>query len=252
MVRLMKILLLDIETSPNIAHVWGLWNNNVSINQLMESSNVLCWSAKWYGSKEVEYDSVQESGRKIMIRRMHHHLDQADVVIHYNGKRFDIPTLNKEFLLEKLGPPSPYKQIDILETVKRKFRFPSNKLDYVAQRLGLGSKAKHEGHTLWVKCMAGDAKAWKTMKKYNIQDTKLLEKVYDVVLPWIDHHPNRALYSETQSTHACPNCGSKNLTKRGQATTPAGTWQRYVCGGCGKWSRGEKIRSVKNTLKQIV
>jgi len=34
----MQILLLDIETAPNTAHVWGLWNQNVSLNQLMESS----------------------------------------------------------------------------------------------------------------------------------------------------------------------------------------------------------------------
>ena len=27
----MKILFLDLETSPNLAHVWGLWQQNVAI-----------------------------------------------------------------------------------------------------------------------------------------------------------------------------------------------------------------------------
>ena len=104
---------------------------------------------------------------------------------------------------------------------------------------------------MWVKCMAGDMKAWATMKKYNIQDVKLLGKVYYRVLPWIDNHPNPALYSETAPAHACPNCGSQNLLKRGFSTTPAGRWQRYCCGDCGKWSRGEKLQAVKGTLRQI-
>lgn len=52
----MKILMLDIEVSPNTAHVWGLWQQNVSINQLMESSYTLCWAAKWHGTKEVMFE----------------------------------------------------------------------------------------------------------------------------------------------------------------------------------------------------
>lgn len=244
----MKILLLDIETSPNTAHVWGLWQNNVSLNQLMESSHVMCWAAKWLGSKKVEFESVY-SNKETMLSKIHMLLEEADVVVHYNGKRFDIPTLNKEFILNGHPPPSPYRQIDVLEVVKSKFRFPSNKLDYVSQALGVGSKHKHEGHTLWVKCMAGDASAWKTMKTYNVQDIKILEAVYNKVLPWITNHPNRALYS-THPEHSCPNCGSENLYKRGFSYTASGTWQRYQCQNCGAWSKGKKVLSLKNLLKR--
>lgn len=245
----MKILLLDTETSPNTAHVWGLWNNNVSLNQLLESSYVMCWAAKWYGDKKVKFRSIFHDDRDLMLREIHAMLDEADVVIHYNGKRFDIPTLNKEFLLAGLPPPSPSKHIDILEVVKSKFRFPSNKLDYVAERLGYGNKHKHEGHTLWIKCMNMDPVAWKTMKTYNIQDVHLLEKVYDRVLPWIPSHPNRALYDAGHPTHSCPNCGSESVNKRGFSTTPAGKWQRYQCTDCGAWSKGERVKGFKGILK---
>ena len=173
----MKILLLDIESSPNTAHVWGLWQQNVSINQLMESSYVLCYAAKWLNSDEMMFDSVQQSKPKAMLKGIHGLLDEADAVVHYNGTKFDIPTLNKEFLLHSFNPPSPYKQIDLLRVVRSNFRFPSNKLDYVAQRLNLGKKHEHEGHELWVKCMNGDKDAWKRMEKYNIQDVVLLELV---------------------------------------------------------------------------
>jgi DNA polymerase elongation subunit (family B) len=164
----MKILLLDIESSPNTAHVWGLWQQNVSINQLMESSYVLCYAAKWLGDEKIMFDSVHQSKPKAMLKGIHGLLNDADAVVHYNGTKFDIPTLNKEFLLHSFNPPSPYKQIDLLRVVRSNFRFPSNKLDYVAQRLNLGKKHEHEGHELWVKCMNGDKDAWKRMEKYNI------------------------------------------------------------------------------------
>ena len=86
---------------------------------------------------------------KTMPKGIHGLLNDADAVVHYNGTKFDIPTLNKEFLLHSFNPPSPYKQIDLLRVVRSNFRFPSNKLDYVAQRLNLGKKHEHEGHELW-------------------------------------------------------------------------------------------------------
>ena len=202
----MKILLLDIESSPNVALVWGLWQQNVGINQLMESSYVLCWAAKWLGEKEIFFDSTHKSKPAKMLKGIHELLDRADAVVHYNGTKFDIPTLNKEFLLHRLNPPSPYKQIDLLRTVRSSFRFPSNKLDYVAQRLGLGQKHAHEGHDLWVKCMNKDKEAWKRMEEYNIQDVLVLEDVYNRLLPWIKNHPNAGIVHGL--SHVCPSCSS--------------------------------------------
>jgi len=169
---------------------------------------------------------------------MHSLLDDADVVIHYNGKKFDIPTLNKEFLLYGYAPPAPYKQIDLLRVVRSNFKFPSNKLDYVAQRLNLGKKVKHEGHELWIKCMNKDPLAWKKMERYNKQDVVLLEKVYDALLPWIKSHPNHNLYDDVE--HACPSCGSSKLHRRGVNRTIGGVYQRYQCIDCGSWSQGTK------------
>ena len=67
----MKVLFLDIETSPNVAHVWGIWQQNVSLNQLMESSYTMCWAAKWQGESKVHFDSVYNSSPKAMAKRVH-------------------------------------------------------------------------------------------------------------------------------------------------------------------------------------
>jgi DNA polymerase elongation subunit (family B)/rRNA maturation protein Nop10 len=232
----MKILLLDIETAPHVGYVWGLWQQNIGLNQLLESGYVLCWSAKWFGSEELFFDSVHRSKPKAMLKRIHALLDEADAVIHYNGTKFDIPTLNKEFLLNRMTPPASYRQIDLYQTAKTRFRFASNKLDYIAAQLGVGKKHKHEGFELWVKCMNGDEKAWETMEAYNKQDVGLLEGVYEIFKPWIRNHPNVALYNAFDEP-SCPVCGGDNVVKRGYSYTAVGKYQRYRCSDCGHWSR---------------
>ena len=234
----MKRLLLDIETAPNIVHVWGLWQQNVGLNQILASGYVMCWAAKWYQDDKVYFDSVHRSKPREMLERIHAMVDDADVVIHYNGKSFDMPTLNKEFISHKMLPPSPYKQIDLCEIAKREFRFPSNRLEYIAKALGLGEKVKHEGHELWVKCMNNDPEAWARMREYNVGDVTLLEQVYDRILPWIKSHPSHGLYSE--NGHVCPSCGGSNVQRRGYARTQASKFTRYQCNDCGSWSRGAK------------
>ena len=244
----MKILLLDIETSPNTAYVWGLWKQNISLSALQESSTVLCWAAKWLGEKEVMFDSVYQSKPDKMAKRIHALISEADAVVHYNGTKFDIPTLNKEFLLHGMEPPAPYKQIDLLRTMRSQFRFPSNKLDYVADKLGFGNK--HEtSFQLWIDCMNNDPKAWKQMERYNKHDVILLEKVYKRVLPWIKSHPNHNLHSGEQ--HVCPNCGGTKIQRRGTARTISGSYQRYQCQDCGTWSRSTKTDVTHATIRQV-
>lgn len=234
----MKVLLLDLETAPNQVHTWGLYNQNVGINQIVQTGYTLCWAAKWFKEDLVYFDSIHQSRSVDMVNRIHKMLDEADVVVHYNGRKFDIPTLNKEFLLLGLTPPSPYKQVDLLETMRNRFRFSSNKLDFVAQQLGIGAKTQHKGHELWIGCMQGVQEDWDVMEDYNRNDVILLEKLYEILLPWIGNHPNHALYEVSHKI--CPSCGGDHYQKRGIATTIAGKYQRYCCNSCGTWFRDSK------------
>lgn len=247
----MKILLLDIETAPNLVHVWGLWNQNVSLNQIMASGYVLCWAAKWRGDgdDQIMFDSIHRSGPKRMLNRIHNLLDKCDACVTYNGRSFDLPTLNKEFVQRGFKPPSPYKSIDLYITAKKIFRFPSNKLEYIARALGLGGKVKHEGHELWVKTMAGDKDAWARMEEYNRGDVILLDGLYTELMPWIPSHPNVALYDH--AGFSCPTCGGVNLQFRGYAYTSVNEYRRLRCSDCGRWSREAMAHTGKEEREKL-
>lgn len=234
----MRILSLDIETSPNLAYVWGLWNQNVGLNQLVSTTEMLCFAAKWMGEDEVMFFSSHRDGQAAMVAAARELLDEADVVMHFNGRKFDIPHLNRELILAGLTPPSPYSQIDLLQVVRKKFRFASNKLAHVSVALGLEGKVSHEGFDLWVKCMAGDDAAWARMEEYNRQDVVLLEELYHILLPWISNHPNRRLYG---GNGGCPSCGSEDApASKGFAYTKLSKFRQFRCSDCGSWFRSSR------------
>lgn len=233
----MKILILDIETAPNKGYFWGLWGQNIAINQIEEPGYTLCWSAKWYKKPGMMFSSIYRDGQKKMLEDIWTLLDEADAVVHYNGTKFDIPTLNAEFAQIALPPPSPYHQIDLYKTVKKRFRLPSNKLDYVARHFDIKGKVEHKGMALWDGCMANNPKDWAHMERYNKQDVRMLEPLYQILLPWIQNHPNVGLYTDKKGM-VCPNCGSTHIIKKGTETTQTQVYQRYRCKSCSAPLRG--------------
>jgi len=244
----MKILLIDIETAPNVAHVWGMFNQNIGARQIQATGYTLCWAAKWYKKREVMFMSTFADGPAAMIRGAWNLLNEADALVHYHGTRFDVPTLNKEFLKAGLLPPEPYKQIDLLKTIRSQFRFHSNKLDEVLKQLGMQAKVQHKGHELWTECMAKDPKAWKQMERYNRRDVTIMEGLYTKLLPWIKSHPNYGLYVDS-TRPVCATCGGSMLTKQGLKRTKTQTYQQYKCKDCGSWN-SERTNNTKPEVKR--
>lgn len=228
----MKTLFVDIECSPTLATVWGLFRQNIAINQLTGNSEILTWVAKWHGEDRVETGSLLRDGKKAMLRDIHRLLDQADAVVTWNGNGFDLKVLAKEFLLARLAPPAPFKSVDLLAVFRKRFRFTSNKLDYVAQQLKLGSKVKHRGHQLWLDCMARKPSAFREMLEYNRGDVLLLERIYDRLGPWSTGRPNLSI----EGGHVCPHCGSSHLQARGWRVSRTRRYRRFQCRSCGGWS----------------
>lgn len=234
----MKILIIDIETAPAVGTIWGLWKQNVGLSQLLASGYVLCFAAKWHGDKKVLFKSVYHDGEMEMLEGAHRLLSEADVIVSWNGQSFDIPTLNREFWLKGMAPPAPSKHVDLLRIVRKRFRFLSNKLQHIAEEKELGGKMVHSGHEMWLGCMFGDAKAWKTMAKYNKRDVILTEDLYDELQPWLGAGPNAQLYGA--GPDSCPRCGGKDLSRQGYEILTSGRYQRYKCKSCRTWSRSNR------------
>lgn len=233
----MKVLTLDLELTPNTAHIWQLWGNqNVGLSQLLESQELLCAAWKWHGEETISFR--RGPAYRDELDYLYDAVNAADAVVTWNGDKFDIPHLNREFLEHGFQPPKPFESIDLLKTSRKVFRFPSNKLDYVATRLLGAGKTPHTGHQLWIDCMRGDDAAWELMEKYNRRDVWMTEKLYDKFKPWLVKHPNQRLYEHVEG---CPRCGTVGkLQKRGFKVTSVSKFQQFQCQACGSWSRDTK------------
>lgn len=235
----MRILTIDIETRPNLAYIWDLFGKNMSVSndKLVETSQMICFAAKWLDADETMFFSDHHNGHAEMLGAVWSLLNEADAVVTYNGDRFDNPRINRELISWEFWPPSPYKSVDLYKVVRKRFAFPSGKLDFVAQELGLGKKVQHDGFQLWKDCMADNPEAWDKMREYNIHDVVLTEELFRVMLPWIPGLPSYGAY---QGMDTCPGCGGDALRKEGHAYTRTGRYQRYVCRDCGVWSRATR------------
>lgn len=237
--NLTRILILDIETSPNLAFVWKFWKENIGAKQVLEHTTILSFACKWLGEDEVFYYDTHYQNEKELLGRLIEYLDAADFVVAHNGDKFDLPTIQGRALVVGHRPPSPYKTIDTLLVSRYEFNFPSNTLEYLADILGVEKKDNHQkfpGFELWAECLKNNPEAWEEMKAYNIQDVVTLEQVYLKMRPWMRRHPNVGVIEEDNHS-SCPKCGSHALQRRGFSYTNFGKYQRYQCTDCGGWTR---------------
>lgn len=247
--KMPKVLIFDIETAPIIAHLWSIYQDGVSLNQVVKDWHVLSWAAKWLGAPEDEV--MYEDQRNVknieddakMLQKIWELLNEADIVITQNGKKFDVKKLNARFILNGFQPPTPFRHIDTLLLARRHFGFTSNKLEYLTEKLCVKyKKLKHKrfpGHELWRKVMSNDSKkekleAWEEMRLYNMFDVLSLEELYTKLIPW-DNSIDFDSYHD--SLDITCTCGSTTFVDAGYHHTNLGRYQRYQCTKCGKVHR---------------
>lgn len=245
--HLPKVLVFDLETAPIRAAVWGLWKQNIGLNMIEDDWFLLSYAAKWLGApaEQIQYGDlrgiVDQEDDTSLLDEMWVLLDEADIVITQNGKKFDVKKINARFILNGYQPPSSYKHIDTLEIAKRAFGFTSNKLEYMTDNLCENKKLKHTkfpGFDLWSGMLDDNPEAWAECEAYNKMDVLSLEELYLIMAPWDTKHPNFNLYTD-EAKVVC-RCGSTSFNKYGFAYTSVSKFQRYRCTKCGAESRGRK------------
>jgi hypothetical protein len=238
-----KILFLDIETTPILAWVWGLFDQNVGLEQIKEDWRIMSFAAVWEDSNDVIQvdlrNGLNDKNEKAMLTKIWHLLDEAEIVVGQNSKKFDVKKLNEKFLHYGLGKPSPFQQEDTLVLSKKHFAATSHKLEYRSKQLNTKYKkmshSKYPGFLLWKACMAGDQKAWQEMSTYNIFDVLSTREYFNTLRPW-GTTVNFSVYNESD-TPQCQ-CGNTKLQRRGFNYSNAGKYQRFQC-KCGAWLSGK-------------
>jgi hypothetical protein len=247
-----KVLIVDIETAPLLAYVWGLKDQNIGLNQIKNDWHLLAWAAKWLGDppSKVMYRDQRNckdiSNDKAILEDLWKLLDQADIIITQNGQNFDSPKLNARFMLHGMQPPKPYKHLDTYQIVKRVASFTSNKLEYLTDKLCTKYKklthGKYPGFTLWTECLKGNTAAWNEMRRYNTHDVLATEEFYLKIRAWAPESMPK-IYTVTNKAHECGTCGYIGQMREGSLRrTKSYAYRQHSCVKCGAWQQGERIK----------
>jgi uncharacterized protein YprB with RNaseH-like and TPR domain len=236
-------LFFDIETAPNIGVFFSAgYKLNIGYQSIIKERAIICICYKWEGDSEVtslEWDENQCD--KKMLEKFIQVANTADEMVGHNGLKFDLNWIRTRCLFHKIDMFPSYIVIDTLTIARAKFRFNSNKLDYIAKFLGIGKKIKTD-FDLWKNILLNKDKiAMAKMVKYCKGDVILLQKVYDRLKNHIivKSHFGKVFHQDKRS---CPECGSDELNIKGYKYTAAGTKKvQYQCKICHKYhSKTEK------------
>ncbi len=249
-----RILIWDIENSPNLGWIWSKWQTDVISFEQDWFMLSAAWG--WYDESEIQVKGLDDfqdykpgsTTDRNLVELARDLFDQADVVVAHNGVRYDTKKLQTRIAVHGLEPPSPFVEVDTLKIAKAKFAFTSNSLNDLCQFLGIGKKTPVGGFDTWEGCMRGDAKAWKLMKAYNKHDVVLLKDLYRRFQPWAPKSgaPNFATISGNR--RACPRCGVQGkMIIRGYSHTGVSRAARMQCTSCGGYSRTRVLDRMEPT-----
>lgn len=241
------IRVYDLETSLNIVSAFSLFNKMpLPHSSIMQERTLICGSWKDLGKKKIYSVCVNAkdvTDDKAVVKAVHKMLSESDAAVAHFGDAFDMKMFNTRAIKHGLDPIHNVIQIDTYKMAKAKFRFNSNRLDYLGEYLEVGKKIKTD-HELWIRCLLGEAKALKEMVTYNRQDVNLLEKVYLKLRAWHKiPQVNQTLWGDG-TRDVCESCGSKHINYRGYERTKQRKYRAYQCQDCGHWGRSRHSEKI--------
>lgn len=232
-----KRLFFDIETSPNIGLFWSAgYKINIAPENIIKERAIICICYKWQGQDKVyslQWDSKQDDKR--MLSEFINIANESDEMVGHNGDKYDLSFIRTRCLFHGIEMFPTYDTIDTLKHSRSKFRFNSNKLDYIAQYLGVGSKLKTT-YNLWKDIvLEKDKTAMAQMIEYCKVDVEILEKVYIKMQGHIAPRLHHGMLNGAKK-HSCPECGSTDLSIHRKRVTVSG-YQKFQmkCNICRKF-----------------
>lgn len=233
-----KIISFDLEVSPALGYFYPpTWETGIL--KVKDRQVLMSFAWQVVGEKKINCLSladmdtfnVDPHNDKLLAIELRKVLESADIVLGQNSDQFDIKMANYFFIKNGLPPIPPMKSIDTKKVAKRHFRFMNNTLDNLGEELGVGRKTKEKIGDLWVDCFINnDPKAYKRLKKYNIQDVKLTTDIYLKLRGFMKTHPSVSRI--TGVVDSCPRCGSMDYKVKSHRTNNTSKYTQYICMDC--------------------
>lgn len=236
-----RILTIDIERLPGLAPVWDQKTRYIPASQWVRYPRMVCFAAEWYGATTPLFHASWH--KTDMVKAAWDLYDRADVVVTFNGVRFDNTHLRTEWLLAGLPPPSPWKDVDLFQVAARTFGFDSKSLAHLCERLDLPGKTGHYDSKVAEAAAAGDKTAQTELRSYNLGDIAANWAVYDRLRPWIHNHP----HINVTDKPTCNKCGSTDLNRIGDYRAIVLDYAAYRCADCGGLIRAGHTRRAATT-----
>ena len=240
----LNILYFDLETSPELGWVWGRWKQNLGDVQIERYSHLL--SASWaFNDGEVQSvrltpEDVKNEDDLTVVVDMVKAINNADIIVGFNSKKFDIKVLKTRMIKWNLPPMKPVKHLDIMQIAKAQMRFPSNSMDNISKYLGYSElKIATGGFDLWKRCMnyrdvEECDKALKEMELYNKGDIEVTRNLFKKFQGWstgVNVGTMVNNLSPHNATLRCTKCGSDDIfLEDGFAYTASSGFNLYRCG----------------------
>jgi DNA-directed RNA polymerase subunit RPC12/RpoP len=203
-----RILYVDIERLPGMVPIFDQKTSGfIPVSRWTRLPSLLCFAAKWKGTRKVEFAATWD-GHEAMVQKSWDLYDQADIVVTFNGKRFDNPHLRGAWLLAGLPPPRPWKDVDLFQ-VSKKYGFESRSLAHLCHMLGIQGKSGHYDPAVAERCIEGDPKAQREMQTYNTRDARINEEVHVRLLGDIHNHPH--VSTSAADEIRCNRCGGDDF-----------------------------------------
>lgn len=232
-----RILFFDIETAPIHVLVFGVGHDqHVGHEQIVNGDKIeiitICY--KFLGEKTVRslrWDKNQSS--KKLLEEFSKVVSSSDCVIGHNADGFDIKHINSLVVAHNLKPFDWPMSFDTLKKVRQKFRFISNRLDYLGN-LFLGEGKSPMSFSDWKKIkLENDKKTIDKMVKYCKKDVNLLEGVFLKIKDHLEPVVNMSLFA-TGKKGSCRFCGMDTLIGNGRRIRKSHIEKRLLCTNCGR------------------
>ena len=244
----LNIIFWDLEASLMSALTFGIWDTSIPASRITKHSHILSNSYA-FNDDEVQgmrltVEQVRDADDLDVVVDTIRAIEKADLMVTFNGNRYDKKLLNTRALFHNLPPIKYPPHCDLMQLAKRSFKFPSNSMENISVYLGQDGKLATSGSKLWERCFNWEDyeecdKALEQMLTYGKRDIHPTRALYKRFMGWSKNTPNLGMMTKeingvnTKENHEllCPHCSSKDVDKIGsKAYTSVSAFNIYRCG----------------------